>query len=183
MRASPLEPLDSTDLATASRVPLSTTAVRHLSPKYDPRSGEGARLNGGRFNPPDSFPTPYLCQTRPCAVAELARLGTRQVVGVEGLLPRVLYSYELELDQVLDLTDQRVREHIGVSVADLVGEDGDLCQAIGTEAHAAGDQAIRTFSATDVDAVLVVFPELAGSGLVSVELIERWETPADLDRE
>lgn len=175
-----MSPLDRTKLATASRVELSTTAVRHLSPNYDPRSGEGARLNGGRFNPPDSFPTLYMCETRPCAVAELTRLGTRQVVGVEGLLPRVLYRYELDLDSVLDLTDHQVREHIGVSVADLVGEDWSLCQALGTEAHAAGDQAIRTYSATDVDTVVVVFPELVGSGLVNVELVERWDTAADL---
>jgi RES domain-containing protein len=175
-----LSPLDRAKLATAPRTALSTTAVRHLSPKYDPRSGEGARLNGGRFNPPDSFPTLYLCETRPCAIAELTRLGTRQVVGVEGLLPRVLYRYELDLDQVLDLTDQQVREHIRVAMADLTGEDWSLCQAIGTDAHAAGDQAIRTYSATDVDTVLVVFPELLGSGLVNVELVERWDTASDL---
>lgn len=178
-----MTPLDRTKLATASRIPLSTTAVRHLSPKYDARSGEGARLNGGRFNPPDSFPALYLCETRACAVAELTRLGARHVVGVEGLLPRALYRYEFELDQVLDLTDPQVREHTGVSVADLVGDDWSMCQAIGTEAHAAGDQAIRTYSATDVDTVLVAFPELLGSGLVSVELVERWETHADLDQE
>lgn len=179
-----MSPLDRGKLATAPRIPLLTPAVRHLSPEYDPRSGEGARLNGGRFNPPDSFPTLYLCETRPCAVAELRRLGTRQVVGVEGLLPRVLYRYELDLDQVLDLTDPQVREHIGVSVADLTGEDWSLCQAIGTDVHAAGDQAIRTYSATDVDTVLVVFAELLGSGLLNVELGERWDTASDLvDRE
>jgi RES domain-containing protein len=178
-----LNPLDRTKLATTSRISLSTTAVRHLSPKYDPRSGEGARLSGGRFNPPDSFPTLYLCETRACAIAELTRLGARHIVGVEGLLPRVLYRYELDLDRVLDLTDRQVREHIDVSVADLVGDDWSLCQAIGTEAHAAGDQAIRTYSATDVDTVLVVFPELIGSGFISVELVERWEIPADLDQQ
>lgn len=75
---------DRTKLETASRVPLSTTAVRHLSPKCDPRSGEGARPYGDRCNPPDSFPALYVGETRPWALAELARLGTRQVVGVGG---------------------------------------------------------------------------------------------------
>lgn len=89
-----------------------------------------------------------------------------------------------DLDSVLDLTDRQVREHIGVSVPDLIGEDWGLCQTIGTNAHAAGDEAIRIYSATDVDTVLVVFPELVGSGLVNVEIIERWDTAADLgDRE
>lgn len=95
---------DRTKLETASRVPLSTTAVRHLSPKCDPRSGEGARLYGDRCNPPDSFPALYVGETRPWALAELARLGTRQVVGVEGLLPRVLYRYEFR-------PRQRARPH------------------------------------------------------------------------
>lgn len=172
--------LDRSKLATAPRTSLSTTAVRHLSPKYDPRSGEGARINGGRFNPPNSFPALYLCQTRPCAVAELTRLGMRHVVGVDGLLPRVLYEYRLGLDRVLDLTDETVRAHVGVSASDLTTDDWSLCQAIGTEAHAAGDQAIRTYSATGVDNVLVVFPELAASALVQVRLVERWETSSDL---
>jgi len=51
--------------------------------------------------------------TRPRAVAELARLGMRHVVGVDGLLPRALYEYQLELDRVLDLTDEQVRDHVG----------------------------------------------------------------------
>ncbi|MDP8928478.1 MAG: RES family NAD+ phosphorylase [Actinomycetota bacterium] len=143
--------LDRSQLATAPRTTLVATAVRHLSLAYDPRSGEEARINGGRFDPPDSFPALYLCETRPCAVAELTRLGMRHVVGVEGVLPRVIYRYELQLDRVLDLTDEEVRDHLGVSVQDLTGEDWSLCQTIGTEAHAVGDQAIRTFSATGVD--------------------------------
>lgn len=172
--------LDVMRLATAARVDLSTTAVRHVSPKYDPRSGEGARINGGRFNPPGSFPALYLCETRPCAVAELTRLGMRHVVGVDGLLPRLLYEYELQLDRVLDLTDDGVREHIGISISSLTGDDWGSCQTIGTKAHASGDQAVRTYSATGVDNVLVVFPELLGSGLVEARRIERWETHSDL---
>lgn len=172
--------LDRSRLATAPRIRLSTTAVRHLSPNYDPRSGEGARINGGRFNPPGSFPALYLCETRACAVAELTRLGARHVVGVDGLLPRELYEYRLELSRTLDLTDEQIRDHIGVSVSELTGDDWRVCQAIGTEVHAAGDQALRTYSATGVDNVLVIFPELVGSRLLDVQRIQRWDTPADL---
>jgi hypothetical protein len=45
---------------------------------------------------------------------------------------------------------------------------------------ARGWQAIRTYSATDVDTVLVVFPELLGADLANVELIDRWNTTTDL---
>jgi len=39
----------------------------------------------------------------------LTRQGARHVIGVEGLLPRVLYRYELDLHRVLDLTDPDTR--------------------------------------------------------------------------
>lgn len=172
-------PLDRSMIATAPRVAHVTTAFRSQSPGYDPRSGEGARINGGRFNPPNSFPTLYLSESRPCAVAELTRQGARHVVGVEGLLPRVLYRYELNLSRVLDLTDPEVRAHIGTDHADLTGDDWAVCQQVGAAARASGDQAVRTVSATGVGTVMVVAPELAGAGLVRVELIERY-TAADL---
>lgn len=172
--------LELATVTSAPRTQLRTTAVRHLSPQYDPRSGEGARIHGGRFNPPGSFPTIYLCETRPCAVAELQRLGMRHVVGAEALLPRVLYTYELNLQHVLDLTDPAVRDHVGISSDQLTNEDWTLCQQIGTLAHAGGDQAIRTHSATGVDTVLVVFPELLGTGLVDVRLEEHWDAITDL---
>ena len=172
--------LDRTLIATAPRTAYTVTAYRNQSPHYDPRSGEGARLNGGRFNPPGSFPVLYLCETRPCAVAELTRQGTRHVVGVEGLLPRVLYRYELDLHRVLDLTDETTRRHLTITEDELVADDWALCQQLGTEAHAVGDQSIRTISATGVDTVLVVFPELLGGSLTEVEQLERWDDLADL---
>lgn len=172
--------LDRTGIATAPRVAHAVSDYRNQSPRYDPRSGEGARINGGRFNPPGSFPTLYLCETRPCVVAELTRQGTRHVVGGEGLLPRVLYRYELDLHRVLDLTDPDTRTQIGVTTDVLVTDDWTMCQQLGTEAHAVGDRGVRTFSATGVDTVLVVFPEPLGGSVTTVELVERWDDLADL---
>ena len=145
--------LERTRIATAPRVARPATAYRNQAPRYDPRSG---------------------------VVAELTRQGTRHVVGIEGLLPRVLYRYELDLHRVWNLTDGQTRDHVGITIRELVGNDWSTCQQIGAEAYASGDQAIRTFSATGVDTVLVLFPEPIGSGLVEVELIERWENIADL---
>ena len=56
-------------------------------------------------------------------VAELTRQGTRHVVGVEGLLPRVLYRYELHLRRTLDLTDPDTRTQIGITTDELVAHD------------------------------------------------------------
>jgi RES domain-containing protein len=173
-------PLDRTRIATAPRVAQTATAFRNQSPRYDPRSGEGARINGGRFNPPGSFPTLYLCETRPCVVAELTRQGTRHVVGVEGLLPRVLHRYELHLHRMLDLTDRDTRTQIGITTDEFVADDWTMCQQLGTEAHELGDQGVRTYSATGVDTVLVVFPEMLGGSLTTVEVAERWDDLTDL---
>ena len=167
-------------LATAPRAQLTTNAFRNQSPRYDPRSGDGARIHGGRFNPPNSFPTLYLCETRDCVLAELTRQGTRNVVGIEGLLPRSVYRFELRLTRLLDLTDPEVLDHLGVTPALLVSDDWTFCQRLGAAAHAGGDQAIRSPSATGVDNVLAVFPELIGTGLATVELHEQWESIGDL---
>ena len=69
------------ELAAASLAPLSGQGWRHFAPRYEPLGGEGARLHGGRFNLPGSFPVFYLCQSHPCVVADLRRLGERQAIG------------------------------------------------------------------------------------------------------
>lgn len=61
-----------------------------------------------------------------------------------------------------------------------MADDWALCQQVGSEAYGVGDQAIRTYSATGVDTVLVVFPELLGGSLTEVELVERWNDLTDL---
>ena len=145
-----------------------------------PLSGEGARIHGGRFNPPGSFPGLYLCTTRSCAVAELRYRGERLVIGVEGLLPRVLYRYEISLDRVLDLTSSETLDHLGVTTAQIISPDVGIPRLIGEAAYANGFQAIRAPSATGVDEVLAVFPELLGSGRLLAELVESWESIGDL---
>ena len=168
-------------VATAPRIAYVGEAFRHMAAEWDnPLSGEGARIHGGRFNGPDSFPVLYLCGTRPCAVAELRLRGEPLVIGVEGLLPRVLYQYEVSLDQVLDLTSAETLDHLGVGTAQIIGADVTIPRQIGESAHATGSQAIRAPSATGVDEVLAVFPELLGSGRLLPGLLERWESLEDL---
>lgn len=92
----------------------------------------------------------------------------------------MLYRYELDLHRVLDLTDPDTRSQIGITVDEFVADDWTVCQQLGTEAHALGYQGVCTHSATGVDTVLVVFPELLGDSLTEVKLAERWDDPADL---
>lgn len=169
-------------VATASKTGQAGEAYRHMAAKWDdPLSGEGARIRGGRFNPPDSYPVLYLCTTRPCTIAELRHLGQRQMIGVEGLLPRVLYRYEISLDEVLDLTSTATLDHLGVTAQQVGGADLAVPRQIGEAAHATGVQAVKAPSATGVDTVIAVFPELLGSGRLIPELVERWDSTDDLE--
>jgi RES domain-containing protein len=175
--------VDAAAVAAAAPTTFYGEAFRHIAAGYlDPLSGEGARIHGGRFNPPESYPALYLCTTRACALAELRRLAGRQVIGLAGLLPRTLYRYEIFVQQVLDLTSTEVLSALGVTEAQVIGPDWTLPQQIGAAAHDSGWQAIIARSATGVDSVLTAFPENLGSGLITSHPVETWEEPADLDR-
>ena len=166
--------IDPVRLAIASLTSLADVGWRHQARAFDPRSGEGARLSGGRFNPPGSFPVLYLCATRPCAVAELRRLAERQGIGVANLLPRDLWRYELRIERCLDLTVGEVLEVTGIEAAALTEPSWSRTQQLGAAAHDLGVQAIRSPSATGVDTVVAVFTENLGSSSVNPQLAEQW---------
>jgi RES domain-containing protein len=171
--------VDPTQLRKVTLRGLRGTGWRHLSPGYDPLSGEAARLHGGRFNPPGSFPVLYLCEIRACAVAELRRLGERQAIGMAGLLPRVLWRYEVDLEGVLDLADPDRRDELGLGFDVLVGPEWTSCQRIGAAAYEAGVCALRTPSATGVGIVLALFLPHVGPDRVKAHLAEEWSSPPD----
>ena len=124
---------------------------RNQARGFYPRSGEGARRFAGRFNPPKSFAVLYLCTTRPCVVAELTQQANRQNIDVEQLLPRELWRVQIELTQVLDLTDNTTLLALNLAAADLVRDDYQLTREIGEAAYEQQFQAVLTPSATGVD--------------------------------
>jgi len=171
---------DSRALGRFSGTALSVVAFRNQAKGFDPRSGDGARRLGGRFNPPHSFPVLYLCVTRPCVVAELTRQAERQGLDVEALLPRELFEISVDLDKVLDLTAAAALDSLGIERPDLVREDHRFTQEIGEAAHEHAFQAIRSPSATGVDDVLAIFPEKLAGAAPNVRLLGEWNTPDDL---
>ena len=172
--------LDPRVVARQPDTALKVTAYRNQAAGFDPRSGEGARRRGGRFNPPHSYPVLYLCLTRPCVVAELTRQAEHQGLNVADLLPRELWRIDSTLDKVLDLTDDRTLTQLGLSRPDLVRDDYGLTQELGEAAHQHGFQGIRTPSATGVDDVLAVFTENLAGAVLAVELLQVWATVEDL---
>ncbi len=157
---------------------LSVVGYRNQAGGFDPRSGEGARRFGGRFNPPTSFPVIYLSTSRPCVVAELTRQAQRQGLSVADLLPRELWQLTGDLAKVLDLTRPNTLKAIDVRRADLIRDDLQLTREIGTAAHARGFQAIRSASATGVEDVIGIMPDNLAGAVVHPELIQIWTTAA-----
>ena len=109
------------------------------------------------------------------------RLGERQAIGVQGLLPRLLYRYEIELDRVLDLTDGEVRAQVGLGTDVLTGPDWTACQDLGVVAHALGANGINSPSATGIGDVLAVFVQHIGLGRLEPHLAEEWRSLDLLD--
>ena len=154
---------------------------RNQVPGFDPRSGEGARRFGGRFNPPGSFPVLYLCSTRACSVAELRRQAARQNIEVEHMLPRELWVVSVSLRRVLDLTNPERLRVLGLTVEDLVREDHGFTQSLGRFADEFGYQAIRSRSATGTDDVFAVMVDNLGGRELRVEMRETWTIIAELE--
>ena len=159
---------------------LSAVAYRNQAKGFDPRSGDGARRLGGRFNPPHSFPVIYLCTSRPCVVAELTRQADRQGLAVDDLLPRELWRITVELTKVLDLTHRGTLEALDIDPVDLLRDDRQLTREIGEAAQEHRFQAIRSASVTGVDDVLAVMPENLAGAVLLAELIQEWTTASDL---
>jgi RES domain-containing protein len=164
-------------VASLPRVSYRGHAFRHLSPHFDPRSGEGAKRQGGRFNPPGSFATLYLAPTLATVAAELFRLAERHFIGAEALLPRDVYMYSLDLQDVIDLTDQESEKLLGVDRHQLTDTNRDLTHFLGDSAFSLGTQAIVSYSAADKNGlVIAVFPENLRGCDLRPELVDSWTT-------
>lgn len=171
---------DASKLAKLHGAALSVVGYRNQASGFDPRSGNGARRFGGRFNPPHSFPVIYLCTSRPCVVAELTRLAQRQSLAVDDLLPRELWQIAVELTKVLDLAHRETLEALEIDPTDLIRDDLPLTREIGEAAHEHRYQAIRSASATGVDDVVAIMPENLAGVVLRAELIQQWRTAAEL---
>lgn len=86
--------------------------AHHPAWAYDPESGEGAKLHGGRFNRIGTA----------CFYAALS-LETAWLEAQQGFAfkaqPLTICTYRAELADILDLTDPAVRERAGVNLSEL----------------------------------------------------------------
>jgi RES domain-containing protein len=130
-----------------------------MSHRYSATSGEGARALGGRWNPPDSFPTLYLASTLDTAVAEVRRGFMAQGRTLEETIGLVVYEFDVELNAVLDLRDPADLNTVGLSLDDIRSPDRRRCQAVGDAAHFVGLEGIWAPSATGPGQVMAIFTD------------------------
>lgn len=161
--------------------PWSGRAFRHVAPQFQPLSGEGARINGGRWNPPNSVATLYLGLSRETAIAEFNRLATKYGLATAAFLPRVLYGYDIVIGDALDLRVADARATLGLDDHAVCADPPDLCQRIGEAAVTCGREAILAPSATGLGEALALYVGRLGAGTqTSYEELERWTTPPAL---
>ncbi len=89
-------------------------AYRAHNPRwsFDPVSGKGAAITGGRFNVKGQEAL-YLSLSPVTALAECTQGFANR------MLPLTLCEYDIDCERVADLTDAGVREAMGVSEADI----------------------------------------------------------------
>lgn len=165
--------------------PVAFTAevFRHVAEDRNPLSGAGARLHGGRWNPPDSFSTLYLALERDTTIGEFYRLARRQGRAPEDFLPRRMYRYSVALAAVLDLRDPAVRIGLESSDAELRATDAKSCRLIGEAAHQLGLEGILAPSAAGEGTVLAVlfFDRLRADSHIRDLDYEPWMVPPTAD--
>lgn len=159
-------------------LPYRGEAYRHVAPRWHPLSGAGARIQGGRWNPPESFATLYLALERETAAAEFRRMAARIGRPPEDFVPRRLYRYRLDLQAVVDLTAERAQLPEPLAGLDFAAADLKATQDVGEAAALLGREAILAPSATGEGAVLVIFIDrlLLDSAVDPLDF-ETWESP------
>jgi RES domain-containing protein len=155
-------------------------AYRHQAAAWHPLSGAGARTQGGRWNPPQSFATLYLALDRETVIAEFLRMAKRSGRAPQDFLPRSLYRYQVELRALVDLRGADAREALELTDSALVSEDLSRCQAVGEAAQYLGREGILAPSAARAGTVLAVFIDRLQPGSVIRDIdYETWEPPPE----
>jgi RES domain-containing protein len=116
---------------------------------------ERENQKGARWNPPET-PAIYTSLTRDVALAEAEFQISLQPVRPRAR--RTIYTLEIRLASVVDLSDRNLLATLGVSEPDLVGLDYSVCQRVGGAIAWLGNDGLLVPSARANGVNLVIFP-------------------------
>lgn len=141
-------------------------AYRVTHPDYEDidHTIEVGKRYPGRFNPLGTGAL-YAALERETAVAELRRRAERLGRALKSFAPRALFTLDVALRQVLDLTDADVRSEWDISLDDLRTEyDYTRCHEVAHVARRDAYEAIRFPSATGDGVNLAIFYDQRHTG-------------------
>lgn len=92
-------------------------AFRSHDPRwsFEPTSGEGAKLTGGRYNPKGQKAL-YL------SFSELGAIIESQHGFSKRLQPRLLCAYQIDVEKIIDLTDPQITQSLDIHPSKLGGD-------------------------------------------------------------
>lgn len=156
--------------------------LRHTSPKERTLAG---RPSGGRWAPTGAFPVLYLGRPEPSVVIEAYRhlVDGSEFMTPEMVGPRRLIRANVDVDQIVDLTEPDAIASLGLDPEQLRTEPGDYaaCQELGAAAHQLGRKGVLAPAAEGGGQTLALFTNhLAKADMPTVVSEEIWTTlPTD----
>lgn len=170
--------------------PFSGIIYRAVATRYANRNdlltGKGAKIYGGRWNPPGLFCVVYGTPDPHAALAETLNTYGQYGIPQEQRLPLVLAAINVRLQRVLDLTCGKIRSRLGVSEERMLEADWrtaqaknseGLTQAIGRLAREARIEALLVSSARlKKGENLVIFPDQL-TKLSRLRIVNRRDLP------
>jgi RES domain-containing protein len=121
-------------------------------------SGEGARLHGGRWNPPGSFRTVYLSDSPETALQEFLARARRMKWPDHKSLPMVMAGVEVTAGRVLDL---RLPE-VAAKIAPVLAAEKQEWRLIQARREAASQAVGRAVRETGLQGLLAASQQVAG---------------------
>jgi RES domain-containing protein len=139
-------------LQAITPAPWSGRAFRHMFGDYPP---DAENTRGARWNPP-GVAAIYTSLAREGALAE-----AEHQIAVQPIPPRArrsIYTLELSLTGVLDLTDTEVLQDLGIGPAELTADDMIACRQLGGAVHWLKRDGLLLPSARSPSTNLVILP-------------------------
>lgn len=130
---------------------------RNVSSSYKALDCAGSILSGGRWNKKKQYGALYTALNENTSKEELARVAQRQGLTPSDLAPRDMVKLKVKLNKVLDLTDQKNLNKLGIKQDDITKDDCSKCLEIADAARNLGFEAILSHSATGLGLNLNIF--------------------------